>query len=104
MAVAPVRPGDVDLLRSILDVVQGRGLKVGDQLPPIRELADLLEVKPTAVRDALLQAQATGLVRILPRAGAFLQAVVPGVAEEPLAGVLPEEPNLFHMLDARRLL
>jgi GntR family transcriptional repressor for pyruvate dehydrogenase complex len=103
--MAPTRAGDPDLLRTILDLVQQRGLKVGEQLPSIRELADLLDVKPTAVRDALLQAQAMGLVRILPRAGAFLQATVPAAAEEPLVSIqLPEEPNLFHLLDARRLL
>jgi GntR family transcriptional repressor for pyruvate dehydrogenase complex len=105
----PTRPSDPDLLRSILDVVQERGLKVGDQLPSIRDLAEQLEVKPTAVRDALLQAQAMGLVRILPRAGAFLQLSVPVAAEETLASIFPlvgspQEPNLFHLLDARRLL
>lgn len=105
MAVAPNRTGDPDLLRTILDLVQARGLKVGEQLPPIRELADLLDVKPTAVRDALLQAQAMGLVRILPRAGAFLQANTPLSAEEAFSGIdLPEDTNLFHLLDARRLL
>jgi GntR family transcriptional repressor for pyruvate dehydrogenase complex len=103
--MAPARPGDPDLLRTILDLIQQRGLKVGEQLPSIRELAELLEVKPTAVRDALLQAQAMGLVRILPRAGAFLQATVPAAADEPRGGILlPEEPNLFHLLEARRVL
>lgn len=103
-----------DVLPAVLDVIRERGLKVGDQLPSIRELAELLEVKPTAVRDALLRAQALGLVRVLPRAGAFLRSSLLGPAKrvptppEALAGALlpgsPQEtPNLFHLLDARRL-
>ncbi len=108
------RPATDDLLPAVLELIRERGLKVGDQLPSIRELADLLAVKPTAVRDALLRAQALGLVRVLPRAGAFLRSSLLGPAKrvptapEALAGALlpgsPQEtPNLFHLLDARRL-
>jgi GntR family transcriptional regulator, transcriptional repressor for pyruvate dehydrogenase complex len=114
--IAPTltQPVADDVLPAVLDVIRDRGLKVGDQLPSIRELAELLEVKPTAVRDALLRAQALGLVRVLPRAGAFLRSSLHGpgkrvpTAPEALAGALlpgsPQEtPNLFHLLDARRL-
>src|SRR5208283_4993718 len=98
----------------VLDIIQELGLKVGEQLPSIRELAERLEAKPTAVRDALLRAQTMGLVRILPRAGAFLRSTLSGTGlgkttpVEGLSGILPpvpapEIPNLFHLLDARRL-
>ena len=87
---------------------------MGDQLPSIRELAERLEVKPTAVRDSLLRAGRIGLVRVLPRAGDFLRSSLLGpgkrvpTAPEALASAfLPgspqESPNLFHLLDARRL-
>ena len=56
-----------DVLHSIREACQDRGLQAGDQLPPIRELAERLEVKQSAVRDALLRAQTIGWVRILPR-------------------------------------
>ena len=57
------------------------------------------------MRDALVQAQAMGLVRILPRAGAFLQTAVPASADEANSNAQPpKETNVFHMLDARRLL
>src|SRR5689334_9727712 len=64
LASPPDQPSVWD---SIWAIIQDRGLQVGDQLPSIRELADRLEVKQTAVRDALLKAESTGLIKILPR-------------------------------------
>jgi GntR family transcriptional repressor for pyruvate dehydrogenase complex len=104
MAVAPIQSSDGALLGLIFDLVRNRGLAVGAQLPSIRELAELFRVKPTAVRDALLQAQAIGWVRILPRAGAFLRAAPSAADESPAPNSMPNEPNVFHLLDARRLL
>jgi GntR family transcriptional repressor for pyruvate dehydrogenase complex len=105
--IANLRPPKRDdVVRAILDLIRERGLSVGDQLPPIREMAAVLDVKPTVVRDALLQARAMGHVRILARAGAFV-AVTPPTSD--LAGTLQaaltrESQNLFHLLDARRLI
>lgn len=100
---------------SISFLVQDRGLQVGDQLPSIRELAERLEVKQSAIRDALLKAESLGYVKILPRSGAFLR--VPGTnltkaampaepvpAEAFLSALTSHEHNLFHLLDARRLI
>ena len=100
---------------SISTLVQDRGLQVGDQLPSIRELAERLEVKQSAVRDALLKAESLGFVKILPRSGAFLR--VPGQtltrvatpvetapAETILSALNSDGHNLFHLLDARRLI
>jgi GntR family transcriptional repressor for pyruvate dehydrogenase complex len=91
-----------------MDVVREQGLVAGDKLPSIRELADMVGVKASLVRDALLQAQAKGLVRILPRAGAFLQPHPTASTAEPLTelstALAHQEHNVFHMLDARRLL
>lgn len=106
--------GSAHVLKSIWVVVHERGLKVGDQLPSIRELADQLDVKRTAVRDALLKAESLGMVRVMPRAGAFLKTLVPGGSETvPLAeatlsqvfqqALARDEHNLFHLLDSRRL-
>lgn len=103
------------VLDSIWDIARQRGLKTGDQLPSIRELAERLGVKQTAVRDAILKAEALGLVNVLPRAGAFLRGGVPAAAangascDESLAGAFRAalghgEQNQFHLLDARRLI
>lgn len=109
---APILPRPIDkhdAMRALLDLIQEQGLNVGDQLPSIRELAVSLGVKPTVVRDALLQAQTMGLVRILPRSGAFLQSLsyaplVDALASTLKPALMQEDHNLFHLLDARRLL
>lgn len=98
-----------DVMRAILELAQEQGLQVGEKLPSLRELAEALGVKPNLVRDALLQAQTQGMVRILPRAGVFLQSFTPVGPQDPVtaslqAGLQAGQPNLFHLLDARRLL
>jgi len=109
-----------EVWQAILGLVRRHGLTSGDKLPSLRELAESLQVKPGMVREALLQAQAQGAVRIVPRAGVFLEppAAEPvsqtSVAEPkchdlapPLGSAAPKlesaEPNLLHVLDARRL-
>jgi len=99
---------------SIWAIAQDRGLRAGDQLPSIRELAEHFEVKQTAVRDALVKAESLGFINILPRAGAFLRTVNPAAnsispmvepaVPDPIRIALNQgEHNLFHLLDARRL-
>ena len=90
-------------------------LDSGDQLPGVRELAEQLRAKPSVVRDALLQAQAKGAVRIVPRVGAFL-AMSPAETRQVVgeddaaagsaASVLlgRQSHNILHVLDARRLI
>jgi GntR family transcriptional repressor for pyruvate dehydrogenase complex len=101
------------VLDAVWDLVRTRGLTSGDRLPSIRELADRLAVKPSAVRDAVLKAESLGLVRVLPRAGVFLRASSPGARAEASAealfsaalrpGLLSDDHNVLHLLDARRL-
>src|SRR5579872_1651915 len=97
------------VLRRLLGLIKDKQLAVGERLPNIRELAARLEVKPTLVRDALLQAQTMGVVRILPRSGAFIQQLTYEPLVEILASTLEPaflqaDHNLLHLLDARRLL
>lgn len=105
---------------AIWAIVQERRLKAGDQLPSIRELADRLKVKQSVVRDALLKAETRGLITVQPRTGVFLRAKVPAadgaadsvteadVADPFQSALLPDQHNpqhnLFHLLDARRLI
>lgn len=109
LAPASCHPDNGAVIPAILDLILQRGLTVGDRLPPIRELAASLGIKPTVVRDALLRAQTIGLVRILPRAGVFLQSLTYAPLVDALAGtlkpaLLQKDHNLFYVLDARRLL
>jgi DNA-binding FadR family transcriptional regulator len=61
-----------DIVRLLVDLITDGGLGPDDRLPSIRELAVKFGVKAGAVRDALLTAQAQGLVKVLPRVGAIV--------------------------------
>jgi len=106
------KTGD-DVVNRILNVVHERGLRIGDQLPSIRQLAHRLDMKQSAVRHALLKAETMGLVKVMPRAGAFLKSGAPAGSASALDGSLStlihsalhhDEQNVFHLLDARRLI
>jgi DNA-binding FadR family transcriptional regulator len=94
------------------DLIATRNLQPGDRLPPIRELATHFGLKAGVVRDALLEAQGKGIVKVIPRAGAFVQMVnsaTAAAASEPTGTRLREllashDINLLHLLDARETL
>lgn len=104
-----------ELWEGIAAWIDELGLQAGDQLPSLRELASHLGARPTIVRDVLLQAQARGTVKIVPRVGAFLQqlpAANAHSAKSPAESIAVaaeqelgrERHNLLHLLDARRTL
>ncbi|MDG2381422.1 MAG: FCD domain-containing protein [Pirellulaceae bacterium] len=102
-----------ELVTQLGQLIEEQRLRPGDRLPSIRNLADQFGVKAGLVRDALLDAQGRGLVKVLPRAGAFVEMPASGVQSttsaerlgerlrELLAG---ENQNLFYLLDARETL
>src|SRR5271156_3756670 len=63
------------VVRRLLEHIEAAGLRVGDRLPSLRELAERLQVNTNVVRSGMAQAQAMGLVRIHPRSGAFVQSL-----------------------------
>jgi GntR family transcriptional repressor for pyruvate dehydrogenase complex len=90
----------------LIDYVRREGYAPGTRLPPIRQLAATLGVGRNVVRDALLEAQTLGLVRIEPRLGVFVQAVAVVNGEGSIEAALDkalgqEEQNLFHLVEAR---
>ncbi len=97
----------------VRDLIATNDLAPGDRLPPIRELAMQFGVKAGAVRDALLTAQANGLVKVLPRVGAIVQSVGDRQGSHSIADHLGEhfgnvvrqgDQNLFHILETREAL
>jgi GntR family transcriptional repressor for pyruvate dehydrogenase complex len=100
----------VDVVRLLGGLIADSELGPGDRLPPIRELAVKFGVKPGAVRDALLTAQARGLVKVLPRVGAIVQSEGdsqnPGAVTANSFGQIVGQPdqNLFHILETREAL
>ncbi len=115
MSTGLVAPVEADrsataVWESIRLIIQQRGLTDGDQLPSIRDLAEQLDVKHSVIRDALLRAETKGLVTIKPRMGAFLRlspenpSVQPATKGPVSTALQTADHNLFHLLDARRLI
>jgi DNA-binding FadR family transcriptional regulator len=101
------------LVHQLGRLIEEQSLKPGDRLPSIRDLADQFGVKAGLVRDALLDAQGRGLVKVLPRAGAFVESLAESTQRSTSAERLgrrlrellaAENQNLFHLLDARETL
>jgi DNA-binding FadR family transcriptional regulator len=107
-----LRPNSSDgmpVVERLLELIQQKRLGVGDRLPNIRELAATLGVNTSSVRDAFLQAQTMGILRILPRSGAYIQSLtyapLVGVLASTIgAALLQADNNLLQLLDARRLI
>ena len=99
-----------DVVGLLGDLIARDGIEPGERLPPIRKLALRFGVKAGTVRDALLDAQGKGLVKVLPRVGAIVddsprsrssaRHVDRGFEE------LLKQPdqNLFHALETREVL
>ena len=63
------------VVRRLVQHIKSESLSVGDRLPSIRRLATKMEVSPNVVRDAMVQAQAMGLVELRPRSGAYIRSL-----------------------------
>ena len=105
----PPAKDNAAVVRRLIDHLRRHGLRAGDRLPSIRDLAGEFGVKPNVVRDALLHAQTLGMVRVLPRSGAFVQSLDITPLGDALADTLhttlaADEHNLFHVIDARAVL
>lgn len=97
-----------EVVDALLSLIREERLSPGDRLPSIRQLSIRLGARPHTIRDALLQAQAAGHVKVHPRSRAIVQSQSAElVRDEPSlgAGVLEQdEHHLFHMLEVRQLL
>jgi len=88
-----------DVVSRLIQFIRENQMRAGDRLPAIPRLAQEWQVKPSIVRDGLLQAQSLGLVRIDPRLGTFVQQ--PDLS--PLVSTLSETLDLALMMDDRNL-
>jgi len=67
------RPSLAELVaRKILDMVRSGNLKPGEQLPPERELAQMVQVSRPSVREALRGLQILGVLRMRQGGGIFV--------------------------------
>ena len=72
----------------------------GSRLPAERELATLLGVSRTSVREAVISLEIAGRVEVRVGSGIFVAA--PGAAQ--IVGLVDEGPSPFELLAARRLI
>lgn len=93
------------VVESIRDMIERRGLKTGERLPPERELTRILATSRTSVREALRTLDGLGVVEIRPGRGAYVRVVAARLRaawwEEYLAD---HRDRVLDMLEVRELL
>ncbi|MBL4885206.1 MAG: FadR family transcriptional regulator [Planctomycetaceae bacterium] len=113
VSTIPSEQGASRSINLLCEFITERKLKPGDRLPSIRDLATQFGVKAGVIRDAMLDAQGKGIVKVLPRAGAFVESIDNLSARSTTAQRLgtrvrdtlsSQSNNLFHLLDARETL
>jgi GntR family uxuAB operon transcriptional repressor len=85
--------------RRIRELVLQSGVKPGERLPAERELAALLAVSRSTLREAMIALEVDGIVEVRAGSGVYLCA-----APAPAAAVLEASPGPFELLSARRLI
>lgn len=80
-------------------------LHPGDKLPAERELAELLGVSRSSIRDAIRRLELMGLVEPRQGAGTVVREISPDALVNPLANVIQHKRQLVgELLDFRRML
>lgn len=101
------RPAEpTDIVRRIIQHIKMQNLKPGDRLPAIREFSQRWQIKGGLIRDALLRAQTLGVVRLQPRAGAFVKQfdyrqMADLMAEISELAIRHANPRQLYLYDAR---
>ncbi|MCC7163432.1 MAG: FadR family transcriptional regulator [Anaerolineae bacterium] len=89
----------------IRDLVKSGDLRVGDRLPPERELGERLGVSRTVVREAIQILRAEGLVRIRMGVGTFVTQSAPNILEGPMSYLQHSEAKKIQdLLEARNVI
>jgi GntR family transcriptional repressor for pyruvate dehydrogenase complex len=89
----------------IRELVQSGDLRVGDRLPPERELGERLGVSRTVVREAIQILRAEGLVKIRMGVGSFVTQSAPNILEGPMSYLRhSESKKIQDLLQVRNVL
>ena len=98
------RRTDVQVLDAISLYVCDAKLKIGDKLPPERELVDLLQVSRNTIREALKRWEALGIIKRRKGSGTYLTAdIQPGDSFLSL-NIKSDPENILYTLEIRRTL
>ena len=91
------------IVQAIQDQIRRGELKLGNRLPPERQLASLLGVSRGSVREALRALELSGVVRSRHGEGNFVAAVPGGGPTLPLVQFVERQrANLLDVFDARK--
>lgn len=98
-----------DIIVQIENAIHEGRLKVGDRLPPERELAEIFQVSRASVREALRVLEAFGVLSARRGTGADSGSILSAQNESPLSGLLRLYASLLQMplldlLDVREAL
>jgi GntR family transcriptional regulator, uxu operon transcriptional repressor len=83
----------------IEELIRAENIKAGERLPPERELAAMLGVSRTSLREALIALELGGVVEVRGGSGVYICQ-----PKEPQAETHPAGPGPFEVLGARRVL
>jgi len=88
--------------QQLLGLIQSGNLKAGQQLPPERELAVILDVSRPSLREALRALSLLGVVKIRQGGGVFVSALDPESLLGPLHFFISlDDSNLDDLFEAR---
>ena len=91
--------------KRILEMVTSRALKPGDQLPPERELAEMLNVSRPSVREAIRGLSILGVVTSRQGGGAYISQLDGDALLGPIRFFLAlDDMNIRELYDARSLI
>lgn len=110
-----IRKSDVDpitrlpvaeqVAQQLLGLIQSGNLKPGQQLPPERELATILDVSRPSVREALRALSLLGVVTIRQGGGVFVSSLEPELLLGPLHFFVSlDDHNMEALFEARILI
>lgn len=91
-----------DIVEQIKALIKDGQLKPGERLPSERQLAQILEVGRSSLREAINSLAMMGLVEVRQRKGIFIGTVSTPLITDPLRQLMAADKNTFnHLYDIR---
>ena len=100
----PVKSGKISelIVQQIKDAIIRGTMKVGDKLPPERELVNQFQASRISVREALKGLEASGLLTIKPGSGVFVTQVDSKPISKSLSSILRiQKASISELTEAR---
>ena len=104
--ISPVERNSLadQVAKKILDLVRTGNLKPGDQLPPERDLAQMLQVSRPSLREAMRGLQILGVVKTRQGGGAYISSLDAADLLGPLQFLITLNKQNVHALYESRVL